>query len=123
MRRRALLSNAHMTRSLVAAALLVMACGCPGPKGTQRPYPAPDAAAVTQKLDAARSAMTSFTGGSTMDYWLSGQRAKGEVLVMGTVGKKVRFAALSPAGGSTIAEMACDGTNFVYLDYQNNCVL
>jgi hypothetical protein len=54
---------------------------------------------------------------------LSGQRAKGEVLVMGSVGKKIRFAALSPAGGSTLAEMACDGTNFVYLDYQNNCSL
>src|SRR5690606_38090080 len=67
--------------------------------------------------------MTSFRGNSTMDYWLSGQRAKGDVLVMGTVGKRVRFAALSPAGGSTIAEMACDGENFVYLDYQNNCAL
>ena len=78
---------------------------------------------MTEKLAAARTAMTSFRGDSTMDYWLSGQRAKGEVLVMGTVGKKVRFAALSPAGGSTLAEMACDGTNFVYLDYQNNCAL
>jgi hypothetical protein len=48
---------------------------------------------------------------------------KGDVLVMGKVGKFVRFAALSPAGGSTIAEMACDGTNFVYIDYQNNCAL
>jgi hypothetical protein len=71
----------------------------------------------------ARNELTSFRGDSTMDYWLSGQRAKGEVLVMGTVGKKVRFAALSPAGGATLAEMACDGTNFVYVDYQNNCAL
>ena len=47
-----------------------------------------------------------------MDYWLGNQRAKGEVLVMGKPGAKVRFAALSPAGGSTIAEMACDGTSF-----------
>src|SRR3982751_1242120 len=38
-------------------------------------------------------------------------------------GKRIRFAALSPAGGSTLAEMACDGTNFVYVDYQNNCAL
>lgn len=80
-------------------------------------------AEVTKKLGDARAALTSFRGDSTMDYWLSGQRAKGEVLVMGMIGKKVRFAALSPAGGSTLAEMACDGTNFVYLDYQNNCVL
>ncbi len=112
-----------MYRSLVVAALL-FATGCPGKNGGgTRPYPAPAVETVTEKLAAARAAMTSFRGDSTMDYWLSGQRAKGEVLVMGTVGKKVRFAALSPAGGSTLAEMACDGTNFVYLDYQNNCVL
>ena len=35
----------------------------------------------------------------------------------------MRFAALSPAGGSTIVEMACDGTNYVYVNYQNNCAL
>ena len=58
-----------------------------------------------------------------MDYWLGSQRAKGEVLVMGAIGAKVRFAALSPAGGSSMAEMACDGTSFVYVDYQNNCAM
>jgi len=123
MRPPALLSNAHMTRSFVAAALLVMACGCPGNGVGQRPYAAPTDKTVTEKLGAARTAMTSFRGDSTMDYWLNGQRAKGEVLVMGKLGKMVRFAALSPAGGATLAEMACDGTNFVYMDMQNNCVL
>ena len=103
--------------------LLILACGCPSKGGTQRPYPTPAVETVTEKLAAARKALTSFRGESTMDYWLSGQRAKGEVLVMGTVGKKIRFAALSPAGGSTIAEMACDGANFVYIDIQNNCSL
>lgn len=112
-----------MTKSLVLASLLLLACGCPGGGTNKRPYPTPAVETVTQKLDAARAALTSFRGESTMDYWLSGQRVKGEVLVMGTVGKKVRFAALSPAGGSTLAEMACDGTNFVYLDFQNNCAL
>jgi hypothetical protein len=111
-----------MYRSLVVAALL-FATGCPGKGGSARPYPAPAVATVTEKLTAARAALTSFRGASTMDYWLNGQRVKGEVLVMGTIGKKVRFAALSPAGGSTIAEMACDGTNFVYVDIQNNCSL
>ena len=110
-----------MNRSLVLAFLV--ACGPSGGGKSARPYPAPTAESITSKLAAARDAMTGFRGDSTMDYWLSGQRAKGEVLVMGQVGKKVRFAALSPAGGSTLAEMACDGTNFVYLDYQNNCML
>ncbi len=114
-----------MNRSLVVAALGLLATACPGGggKGGARPYPTPAVATVQEQLAKARDAMTSFRGDSTMDYWLSGQRAKGNVLVMGSVGKKVRFAALSPAGGSTLAEMACDGTNFVYLDYQNNCVM
>src|SRR6185503_8979861 len=104
MRRRALLSNAHMMRSLVVGAFLMIACGCPGKNVGQRPYAAPTDKTVVDKLGAARNALTSFTGDATMDYWLSGQRVKGEVLVMGTVGKKVRFAALSPAGESTLAE-------------------
>ena len=58
-----------------------------------------------------------------MDYWLGKDRVKGTVLVMGTTGKKVRFNALSPAGGDVIADMACDGTNFAYVDKQNNCQL
>src|SRR4029079_13792016 len=31
--------------------------------------------------------------------------------------------ALSRAGGSTIAEMACAGSRFVSVNHQNNCVL
>jgi len=45
------------------------------------------------------------------------------VLVMGEAGAKVRINALSPAGGDVMADLACDGTNFVYLDYQHNCSL
>src|SRR5512138_1469381 len=111
-----------MKRAWSGAALIAMAC-C-GPKGgTTNPHPELTVEQVIAQLAKKRDALTSFTGQATMDYWLSGQRAKGDVLVMGTVGKKVRFAALSPAGGSTLAEMACDGTNFVYVDYQNNCAL
>ena len=103
---------------------MLIAVACCGPKGgTVRPYPQPTVASVSDQIAKARAALTSFRGESTMDYWLSGQRAKGEVLVMGKVGKKIRFAALSPAGGSTLAEMACDGTSYVYVDYQNNCAM
>ena len=111
-----------MNRAWVFGVLAATAC-C-GPKSVKPPSGGD--LTVQQIVDntaKARAELTSFRGDSTMDYWLSGQRAKGEVLVMGTTGKKVRFAALSPAGGATLAEMACDGTNFVYLDYQNNCSL
>jgi hypothetical protein len=96
---------------------------CTGAAKSSRPYPEPKVDEVVARLAKARAELTSFRADSTMDYWLGGQRAKGEVLVMGTVGAKVRFAALSPAGGSSMAEMACDGANFVYVDYQNNCAI
>jgi hypothetical protein len=111
-----------MKRALLGAGLFAVAC-C-GPKGgATNPRPDLTAQAVVAELGKARAAMTSFRGESKMDYWVSGQRMKGDVLVMGKVGKYVRFAALSPAGGSTIVEMACDGSNYVYKNMQDNCVL
>ena len=104
-------------------ALLALLCGCPAPTGTSAPGAQPSVEDIVARLGKARDEMTSFRADTTMDYWLGNQRAKGEVLVMGAAGARVRFAALSPAGGSTMAEMACDGTNFVYVDFQKNCVL
>lgn len=80
-------------------------------------------AQVVERLTKAKDELHSFTGAAIMEYWLGGDRFKGEVLAMGEVGAKVRIAALSPAGGSTIAEMACDGSQFVSVNYQSNCVL
>lgn len=104
-------------------AFVLLLAACSGGSGVKRPYPEPKADDLLARLANKRAELTSFTADSTMDYWLGNQRAKGEVLVMGTPGAKVRFAALSPAGGSTLAEMACDGATFVYVDYQNNCAL
>lgn len=83
----------------------------------------PTVAEVVDRLNRARDELHSFTGEAVMEYWLGGDRFKGDVLAMGETGAKVRIAALSPAGGSTIAEMACDGSQFVSVNYQNNCVL
>jgi hypothetical protein len=105
------------------ALLLVVLCGCPHGGGGARQGAAPTVAEIVDHLAKARDARTAFVADANMDYWLGGQRAKGEVLVMGAIGAKIRFAALSPAGGSTMAEMACDGQTFVYVDYQNNCAL
>ena len=58
-----------------------------------------------------------------MDYWLGKDRVKGSMLVMGEVGAKVRFNALSPAGESVMADLACNGRDFVLVDFQNNCML
>lgn len=105
-------------------ALLAACAGCPGPNtGAKRPYAEPKVEDILGRLAKQRAALTSFTAESKMDYWLADQRVKGDVLVMGTLGKKVRFNALSPAGGDVLADMACGGTNFAYVDKQNNCQL
>jgi outer membrane lipoprotein-sorting protein len=96
--------------------------GCPS-GGFVRTYPAPTIADVVARFAKERAKLTSFSGQSVMEYWLGKDRVKGEVLVMGKPGARVRFAALSPAGSSTLAEMACDGKNFAYLDLQKNCQL
>jgi hypothetical protein len=105
-----------------AVLALVVACG-PAQHGGSRPYPEPTIADVVAKLGSAHDSTKSFRADTTMDFWLANQRTKGEVLVMGKTGAFVRIAALSPAGGSTMAEMACDGANFVYVNYQSNCVV
>jgi hypothetical protein len=108
------------------ALFAVLLCGCPHTDSYQRPYPPPSVKDVVDRLAKARDELTSFkttTTDSKMDYRLGNQRANVNVLAMGTVGAKLHFAVLSPAGGSTIAEMACDGTNFALIDFQNNCVL
>jgi len=110
-------------RFALLAAVLSLVCGCPH-GDTPRPSGAsPTVAEVVVHLSRARDELHSFTGEAVMEYWLGGDRFKGTVLAMGEAGAKVRIAALSPAGGSTLAEMACDGSRFVSVNYQSNCVL
>ncbi len=109
---------------LLSLAVLAACAGCPGGNtGQKRPYAEPKADEVVGRLAKQRDALKSFSAESKMDYWLGDQRVKGDVLVMGTTGKKVRFNALSPAGGDVLVDMACGGTNFAYVDKQNNCQL
>jgi len=109
---------------VLAALALGTLAGCPGHGGTgARPYAEPKVTDILAKLAQQRETRKSFTASSKMDYWLGSQRVKGDVLVMGTAGKRVRFNALSPAGGDVIADMACDGAQFTYVDKQNNCQL
>jgi len=105
--------------------MVTLACGCPGGKGYAPPWgpKEPTAAQEAAKLDAAGKAITSFRAESVMDYWLGKDRVKGTVMVMGKPGAFVRMNALSPAGDSVMADLACNGTDFVLVDFQNNCVL
>lgn len=78
---------------------------------------------LTAARDAALAAAPSWKASSVMDYWLGNDRVKGEVWIMGKPGAKLRVNALSPAGGSVLSDLACDGTSFAFEDRQTNCVL
>lgn len=110
-------------RSVMRYALLVLAACGPAQHGGTAPYPEPSVADIVARLQKAHDATKSFRADATMDFWLGNQRTKGEVYVMSKTGAFVAFAALSPAGGSTMAEMTCNGRDFVYVDHQRNCQL
>lgn len=109
-------------RTLVPILLIAACSACPG-GGFQPPKTMPNAEQVIAKLEAGRATAKSFRAETISDYWLGSERLKGEVRMMGTPGAKVRFHALSPAGGDILLDLACDGASFVYLDKQNNCAL
>src|SRR5688500_11154108 len=114
------ISPLPLALSTIALVALLLACGCPGKGGgVPRSGTAPTVPEIAARLAKARAELASFTGSSVMDYWIGDDRVKGDVLVMGKPGAKVRFAALSPAGGNPIVQMACNGTSFVYIDQQN----
>lgn len=113
---------------MLRAALLVLvafaaACACGGRAKAPRPYPAPTADALLAQLTERQAAARSFIAESRMEYWKDGERIKPTVLVMGERGAKARFNALNPTGGDVAADLACDGVNFQFVDFNNNCQL
>jgi hypothetical protein len=113
----------HPRMRIVLLAAVLLACGCP-PKGGNFVQPRPGATAedVIAKIEQQRAARTSFKSESVMDYRLGGKRLKGTVYVMGTVQRQVRFNAISPQQ-DVLADLACDGTNFSFVNMQQNCQL
>jgi hypothetical protein len=106
---------------LPIVALAVLA-GCPGKQTHTAPPGVSTVQEVLARLAKAREARTSFKVQTTMDYWLGKQRAKGTVYVMGTAQRQVRFNAVKP-DDSVLIDMACNGTDFTFVDFQHNCHL
>jgi hypothetical protein len=104
------------------ALLALLACGCPG-GSSKRPYPDPKLEELLGRIAATRDGVSSFSAETVMDYWMNNQRVKGGVLVMGTTGSQVRINALSPAGNDVIADLACNGTDYAFIDKNKNCQL
>jgi hypothetical protein len=109
--------------SLAAAAIaagLALGCG----NGIKQPYEPPGADAFVQHLRAVGDkARTYVATENTMDYWLGKQRIKTTMHVMGEKGAKVRFNGVNPQTDMTAADLACDGSNFSFQDFEHNCQL
>ncbi|MBA3818841.1 MAG: DUF4292 domain-containing protein [Deltaproteobacteria bacterium] len=107
---------------LVMLAVAVLATGCPGKGGYPQPSRLPSADEVLARLAKTRAGRKAFRAESVMDYWLGKQRVKGTVFVMGTDQRQVRFNAISPQQ-DVLADMACDGASFSFVNMQQNCQL
>ncbi len=101
--------------------LYLLACG--GPAGKSRGYATPQLQEVLEELRTRQSRATNFVAESRMEYWVDDQRVKPTVLVMGERGAKVRFNALNPAGDDVAADLACNGADFEFIDFNHNCQL
>ena len=103
--------------------LAALACGCPGGGGKYvQSNPKITAADVVARLAKLREGRKSYVAKTVMDYWLGKDRLKGEVWVMGTANRQVRFNAYSPQQ-SVLVDMGCNGQEFTFIDMQNNCQL
>ncbi len=111
----------HRSAALLTLGLLLAACG--GSGGKSRGYQAPSAVQVVQTLQERQAHANNFIHESRMEYWVKDQRIKTTVYVMGERGAKVRFNALNPTGGDVAADLACDGTNFSFVDFNKDCQL
>lgn len=112
-------------RVLVAVFLMVTAgasgCGCR--PSVVRSYPEPAVDQVLAHLAEVQRRARAIRAESVMDYWVEGERVKGTVLVMGRNGARMRINALTPAGDTVAADLACDGIGFKYINYQDDCQL
>jgi len=114
----------HRTMRLALITLAAtLAAGCPsgGGKYVQQ-NPKTTASDVVARLAKLREARKSYVAKTVMDYWLGKDRVKGEVWVMGTSTRQVRFNAYSPQQ-SVLVDMGCNGSEFTFIDMQNNCQL
>jgi len=111
-----------MRSRFLALALAGLALGCGD--HIKQPYATPGADLFVQHLrQVGDKAKTYVATENTMDYWLGKERIKTTMHVMGEKGAKVRFNGINPQTSMTAADLACDGTNFGFVDFEHNCRL
>lgn len=118
-----------MFRTFVIAACLALmpACGCNGKNSIRPDYPKgkpkPTVGQLIDGIKAQQSKVSAYRAKPVMDYWFNNKRIKGDVWIMGKPGAKVRINALNPSGGTTAADLACNGTTFKFVNINQNCQL
>lgn len=111
-----------MRSRLLVPAAVALALGCGD--HIKQPYEPPGADAFVQHLlRVGERARTYVAVNNTMDYWLGKERIKTTMHVMGEKGARVRFNGINPQTSTTAADLACDGTNFSFQDFQHGCQL
>lgn len=110
-----------MFSRLIVLALLVLTA-CPNKK-VNRPWQEPSADELKNAVVGINNQVQSFQTGSEMEYWVNGERVKGEVQIMGKKGSFVRINALNPTGGDVAVDLACNGANYQMVNKNNNCQL
>ncbi len=120
-------TSGMLTSPAPALALLIVAistfAGCGGPSGKTRKYAEPKVEGMLVEIQERQSRADSFMAESRMEYWVDGERIKPTVYVMGQRGAKVRFNALNPTGDDVAADLACNGNDFQFVDFNHDCQL
>lgn len=111
-----------MLRLALAAAATLLLAGCPN-GSVKRPYADPKLEDLLVRIAAVRDGVTSFKAATVMDYWVDDERVKGDVWIMGKTGSRVRINVLSPAGGTVMNDLACNGADYAFVDNNKNCQL
>jgi outer membrane lipoprotein-sorting protein len=117
------MSSRMLSFVAICAFLLTGVTACGGPSGKARSYGKPEVQTMISELAKRQSKATSFMAESRMEYWVDGERIKPTVYVMGQRGAKVRFNALNPTGEDVAADLACNGSDFQFVDFNKDCQL
>jgi hypothetical protein len=87
----------------------------------QRPYPAPDPAALLAQLRQRQAAVRVVDLETRTTSWLGGDRKRASVLMLVDRAGRLRFEVEVPLQG-TVASLVTDGTSFTLLDLQAHLV-
>lgn len=108
-----------MRRTLLLAAVVVLAAGCPHPGPIARPYPPPSAEQLLATLKSRQAAVPGMSARVRATSWLSGERVRATVNMLVERDGRLRFEAEVSLQG-TVATLATDGGAFALLDARKN---